>query len=133
MSIYTDPKAEGNDIAEAAIRLTSAYPLIFSKMNDKDIAAFTSTLKDAVEYVGMTRQQLRDAVMECICHRHQFGQFQISDITDFDRRIKFYDWKTICDKDGFTCIDKDGEVLWVSRSELAALGFKVVDRKIVKA
>lgn len=112
--------------------ITTAFANIFGKKTDRDIALFTHVLEAAVRYCKMTDQQLKDAVMECICHKHQYGEFQISDITDFDRRFKFYSYKAICDKDGYECVDKGGEVLWVNRAELAALGFKVANRKIVR-
>ncbi|MFA6817095.1 MAG: hypothetical protein WCS73_12450, partial [Lentisphaeria bacterium] len=36
----------------------------------------------------MTATQLRDATMHCITETHKFGDFQISDVTNFSKEIQ---------------------------------------------
>ena len=132
ISIYTDQSASEKTVQESAAMITTAFANIFGKKTDKDIALFTHVLEAAVRYCKMTDQQLKDAVMECICHKRQYGEFQISDITDFDRKFKFYSYKAICDKDGYFPIERNGEVYWVQGAELAQYGYKVENKKIVR-
>ena len=62
----------------------------------------------------------------------QYGEFQISDVTDFDKRFKLYPYKDVCDKDGYFPIERNGEVYWVQGAELAQYGYKVENKKIVR-
>lgn len=132
ISIYTDAPASDKAVAESAAMITTAFANIFGKKSDKDIALFTHVFTAAVRYCNMTEQQLKDAVMNCICHKHQYGEFQISDVTDFDKRFKLYPYKDVCDKDGYFPIERNGEVYWVQGAELAQYGYKVENKKIVR-
>ena len=119
-------------MALSVVKIAAAFPTTFYSMDEEGIKNFGLVFKEAVEYVGMTGQQLKDAVMNCICHNHQYGQFQISDVTDFDKRFKLYPYKDVCDKDGFFPIERNGEVYWVQGAELAQYGYKVENKKIVR-
>lgn len=130
-SVYTDALATVEDITATYHKLMYAFPNL-RKLTDKQEAGFIEVFAEAVQYAGMTKQRLYDSMMNCICHKHQYGDLQIADIIDFDKRFKLYDYKAVCDKDGYFPIERNGEVYWVQGAELAQYGYKVENKKIVR-
>lgn len=100
VSIYCDAKAESKDVVEAFSKLAFAFPNL-DKLTDTRQAGFIKVFDEAVKYSGMTKQQLYDATMNCICHRHQYGDLQIADIIDFDVKAKLYTYGWAVGRQGF--------------------------------
>lgn len=90
VTAYTDATATAEDKVAAVKRLTACYPATFQKKTDIELSEFIQIFSEAIDAVGMTGKQLKDAVINCIATKHQYGQFQIADVTGFSDKIKLY-------------------------------------------
>ena len=88
LSTYRDSLASDDDILRYGKMIHSAYPSTFSKMTDKETVSWMLVFSEAVKFKKMTATQLRDATMHCITETHKFGDFQISDVTNFSKEIQ---------------------------------------------
>ena len=87
---YTDETATAEDKRQAVKRLIACYPATFQKKTDIELSEFIQIFSEAIDAVGMTGKQLKDAVINCIATKHQYGQFQIADVTGFSDKVKLY-------------------------------------------
>lgn len=90
VTAYTDAPASAEDKRVAVKRLIASYPTAFQKKTDSETAEFIQIFSEAIDAVGMTGKQLKDAVINCIATKRQYGQFQIADVTGFSDKIKLY-------------------------------------------
>lgn len=68
--------------------IQSAYPSTFQKLTDEEVISWLMVFSESVKFKKMTSEQLKEAVMRCITETHKFGDFQISDVTNFDNEIE---------------------------------------------
>lgn len=87
---YTDETATAEDKRQAVKRLIACYPATFQKKTDIELSEFIQIFSEAIDAVGMTGKQLKDAVINCIATKHQYGQFQIADVTGYSDKVKLY-------------------------------------------
>lgn len=132
VTIYGDENASAADVKESFEKLMYGFPNL-NKLDDKKMAGFLMVFMEAVEYAGMTKQQLKDATMHCICNKHQYGDLQITDIVNYTKEVKLHDYKWYTEHpNNRTNVEVNGQTFWVDTAELALNGFKVVNKKIVR-
>lgn len=116
ITAYTDAPANAEQKRQAVKRLVACYPNTFSNKTDNELCEFMQVFSEAVDAVGMTGEQLKDAVIKCIATKHQYGAFQIADVTGFSDKIKLYTYeeyeKKTIGKCASNLLRADGKSKW---------------------
>ena len=124
-SLYRDERASADDIANAIMKLSTAYPLA----DKEESARFFALLTNRVAENGFTKKRLDDAV-NWLIDNFRFKNINIADVITFDKRVRLYNYQEYCSaiyhnrnlSEDFTTYGKiDGITFWYRKSELAKL------------
>jgi hypothetical protein len=124
LSLYGDELATAADIASGIGRLRIAFP----RTGDD----FFNLLAERVVEKDFTGEQLRDAVNRVI-DTFKYKELNISDVIQFDRRVKLYSYNEMCHviykesitMDDFEMKKIDGKNYWIRKSDIVNLGIKL--------
>lgn len=83
LSVYTDAKADTQDVIEAQVKIKKAFPNL--------AAGFYDTFDDRIRANGFTVQRLKDAVDHVIDNCH-YPQPSIAEFIGYDKLIKCKTW-----------------------------------------
>lgn len=86
ISLYTDKKPERTDYEQAVSRLSIAFPRMKGE--------FFILLTEFLIKENFTKKRLTDAVNHIIAN-FQYKELNISDIIQFDRKIKLYTYNEV--------------------------------------
>lgn len=116
LSIYRDSLPSLDDLKVATHRLSIAFP----KMSKE----FFVLLTEFVSKEKFTAERLKDAVNHVIAN-FQYKELNISDIIQFDRRVKLYNYSDVCDLvtrgkatfEDFEIIEVNGEKFRIKKTD----------------
>lgn len=117
ISLYADAPATDEQIILCTERLRDNYP--------NQTAGFWAELQSQIEKVGMSGQQLADAV-DNVLQNHHYATIRIADVVNFDKKRKLYSYQQMANliaqhigssTDDFEIEEQpDGRKLWKART-----------------
>jgi hypothetical protein len=122
ISAYTGSPASVNDIAVGIAKLNASFPNMEQ--------GFWSILAERIEANNFTSDRLKEAI-EHVLDNFRYKELTVSDIIQFDRRLKLYTYREICSawmkgagKNDFEMKEIDGIKFWILKADLIKTGLK---------
>lgn len=102
----TEP-ASADTIIKAGKMIVSSFPSVFGKMSDEKVRDWLNCFALSVKFKASQgdvfgNERLRFAVLNCIANKHQYGDIQIADILNYDKRIRLYTYREANNGTDFT-------------------------------